>query len=101
MPGGCTTEAGRFKALPTLQCYDLVAGRWDTGCVPMAEARSIHGVAGLHGEVWAVGGAWWDADQIIHARASVEVYSPQLNTWRAGVPLPLTLVHGTCVVVQC
>ena len=90
-----------MNVLPTLQCYDLVAGRWDTGCLPMAQARFSHGVAALHGEIWGVGGGWWDADQIFHALASVEVYSPQLNNWRVGVPLPLTLVHGTCVVVQC
>ena len=101
VPGGGTREAGRVTALPTLQCYDLVAGRWDTGCAPMAEARADHGVATSEGEVWAVGGAWRDAEQTLHARASVEVYSPQLNTWRAGVPLPLARYHGTSVVVQC
>ena len=73
MPGGCTTEAGRFKALPTLQCYDLVAGRWDTGCVPMTQARSYLGVAALHGEIWAEGGGWWDAREGLHALASVEM----------------------------
>ena len=101
VPGGETTVAGRLTSLPTLQCYDLVAGRWDTGCAPMAEARAWHGVVTLNGEVWAVGGAWLDADHTLHARASVEVYSPQLNTWRAGVPLPLAWNYSTCVVVQC
>ena len=31
--------------------------------------------------------------------ASVEVYSPRLNTWRAGVPLAHTWFDGACVVV--
>ena len=58
-------------------------------------------MAALHGEIWAVGGRWRDAEQTLHSLSSVEVYSPQLNNWRVGVPLPLTLVHDTCVVVQC
>ena len=78
----------------SLQCYDMAAGRWDTSCAPMAEARHSHGVATLHGEVWAVGG-FVDGDL-----ASVEVYSPRLNTWRAGVLLPHSCYDGTCVVVQ-
>ena len=90
-----------MNVLPTLQCYDLVAGRWDTGCAPMAEARNAHGVAVLHGEVWVLGGVCRDADQNLHSLSSVEVYSPQPNTWRAGVPLPHTWYYGTCVVVQC
>ena len=99
MPGGCTTEAGRFKALPTLQCYDLVAGRWDTGCAPLAQAqaRIDHGVAAMHGEVWVVGGEDDDHD----ALASVVVYSPRLNTWREAVSLPYPCFDCTCVVVQC
>ena len=65
----------------------------------MAEDRRAHGVAALHGEVWAVGGG----DLGGFGLASVEVYSPQLNTWREGVPLPngCGCYDGTCVVVQC
>ena len=67
----------------------------------MAQARSAYGAAALHGELWAVGGgAWEDADQSFHGIASVEVYSPRLNTWRAGVPLPHTCFNCTCVAVQ-
>ena len=40
VPGGGTREAGRLTAQPTLQSYDLVAGRWDTGYAPMAQARN-------------------------------------------------------------
>ena len=67
----------------------------------MAQARYLHGVAALHGEIWAVGGRWRDAEQTLHSLSSVEVYSPQLNTWPAGVPLPHACYCGTCVVVQC
>ena len=55
-------------------------------------------MAALNGEVWSVGGAWSEAGQ---TRTTVEVYSPRLNTWRVGVPLPLARVCGSCVVVQC
>ena len=79
----------------TLHCYDVAAGRWDTSCTPMAEARLDHGVATLNGEVWAVGGEGSDGD----ALASVEM--PRLNTWRAGVPLPHGRLRAACVVVQC
>ena len=48
-----------------------------------------------------MGGACKDADQTHHSLTSVEVYSPQLNTWRAGAPLPHAWFCGTCVVVQC
>ena len=87
---------------PILQCYDLVAGRWDTGCAPMGQARYSHAVAALHGEVWAVGGEWWDGDMHMPCPtlACVEVYSPQLNTWRPGVPLPQPCRRGSCGVVQ-
>ena len=94
VPGGST---GRdLNSAPTiLQCYDLVAGRWDASCVPMAQARTSHGVAALHGEVWVVGGE----HHVI--MASVDVYSPRLNTWRSGVSLPHMWSHGACTVVQC
>ena len=99
--GGATDEAGRATAQTFLQSYDLVAGRWDTSCVPMAQARMAHAVAALHGEVWALGGQWWGADQSYHRLASVEVYSPQLITWRSGVSLPHVWQGGACAVVQC
>ena len=96
IPGG---RARRTWTLPTLQCYDLVAGRWDTGCAPLAQAqaRIDHGVAAMHGEVWVVGGEDDDHD----ALASVVVYSPRLNTWRLGVSLPQAWSSGACAVVQC
>ena len=97
VPGGGAGAALEPWALPILQCYDLVAGRWDMNCAPMAWARSAHGVAALHGEVWAVGGK----DDDVNYMASVEVYSPRLNTWRSGVSLPREWCHGACAVVQC
>ena len=45
-------------------------------------------------------GPWGQNDAPI-AAASVEAYSPQLNTWRAGIPLPHATALGRCVVVQC
>ena len=92
-------------SLPILQCYDMAAGRWDTSCVPMAQARTDHGVAALHGEVWAVGGTLWgeyvDDGQTGRETAEVEVYSPGLNTWRSGVSLPQAWSGGACALVQC
>ena len=48
-----------MTALPTVQCY----GRWDSG--------GGGGVAALHGELWAVGGRWKDADRTLRALASM------------------------------
>ena len=96
VPGGVGGAATAAAAVSSLQCYDMAAGRWDTSCASMVEARHSHGVAALHGEVWAVGGQV-DDELVL---ASVELYSPRLNTWRAGVPLPLSCYDGTCVVVQ-
>ena len=93
--GRMYVSGGPRVAVSSLQCYDVAAGRWDTGCASMAEARDSHGVAALHGEVWAVGGGGGNA-----GLASVEVYSPRLNIWRAGVPLPHQCFDCTCVVVQ-
>ena len=93
VPGGIPAAGRTVSSL--LQCYDMAAGRWDTSCAPLAEARHSHGVAALHGEVLAVGG--WNGDSV--GLASVEVYSPRLNTWRAGVPLAHTWFDGACVVV--
>ena len=95
VPGGFSRETGK---LSTLQCYDIAAGCWGSaGCAPMSEVRSSHGVAAVHGEVWAVGGWREDCAPI----ASVEVYSPQLNTWWVGIPLPHATAQGGCAVVQC
>ena len=102
MPAGCSGGVVGTSVLPSVLCYDLVAGRWDMSCAPMAEARACHGVAALHGEVWAVGGEWWDADLTRDlVLTSVEVHCPRLNTWRPGVPLPHTWSCGACTVVQC
>ena len=63
----------------------------------MAGGRGGHGVAALSGEVWAV----WGLRSGGRIGATVEVYSPRLNTWRAGVPLPHGRLRAACVVVQC
>ena len=99
VPGGTREDHPEHVALPSLQCYDMVAGRWDTGCAPMAEARWGLGVAAMHGEVWAVGGC--PSGFGVETFTAVEVYSPWLNTWRAGVPLPHAWSWGQCVGVQC
>ena len=99
VPGGLTATASR---LPTLQCYDMVAGRWVSDCAPMAVARDRHGVAALQGELWVVGG--WSrvvGGGAASLTASVEVYNPRLNTWHLGVPLPHACADAGCVVVQC
>ena len=56
-----------------------------------------HGVSALQGEVWAVGGRS-EGDGYL---AAVEVHSPQLNTWRAGVALPRACMDCKCVAAQC
>ena len=96
---GMWTRAGAM--IPTLQCYDMAAGRWDTCCAPMMEARQVHGVAAVHGEVWVVGGLTVAMPYDFKTLASVEVYSPRLNTWRAGVPLPHATMRASCVVLPC
>ena len=63
----------------------------------MAGGRGGHGVAALSGEVWAV----WGLRSGGRIGATVEVYSPRLNTWRAGVPLPSSWYCGACAVVLC
>ena len=54
-----------MRCCPAVLC-DL-AGRWDMSCVPMTLARKAHGVAAVHGEVWAVGGYWWDWWDVDHS----------------------------------
>ena len=39
VPGGWTDYRDVVHACTLLQCYDVVAGRWDTGCAAMAVAR--------------------------------------------------------------
>lgn len=102
VPGGVTglprVDTKQRSHLATLQCYDLVAGRWDPCCTPMmGGGRASHGAAALHGEVWAVGGSSGTRATL----ASVEVYSPQLNSWRPGRPLPQAASYCTCAVLQC
>ena len=100
VPGGYTLQSMQMEEeeddAPIVQCYNLVAGRWDTSCAHMELDRSFHAVAALHGEVWAVGGRDLDG----FALFPVEVYNPRLNTWRSGVSLPHSWSGGACVVVQ-
>ena len=50
-------------------------------------------------QVWAVGG--WSRTGLEPIKlAEVEVYNPQVNMWRPGVPLPRPCVDGACTVVQ-
>ena len=93
VPGGRSPP----RDVASLHCYDLDAGRWDTCCAPMSVIRLGHGVAALQGEVWALGGQ----AGIFTALASVEVYSPRLNSWRAGEALPHSWYDGACSMVQC
>ena len=65
VPGGLTGVPGHpcwhQAGLHSMQCFDMAAGRWDTGCMPMALPRSGHGVATFHGEVrWRW---WWAGSQ--------------------------------------
>ena len=93
VPGGASSS---------LQCYDMAAGRWDTSCAPMSVARCFHSVAALQGEVWALGGMNnHDGVAVGSPLASVEVYSPRLNSWRAGEALPYSWYYGACSLVQC
>ena len=98
VPGGSTGVFWRVTTVTTLQCYDMAAGRWDTGCAAMLEASRSHVVAAVRGELWTVGGRSASTNQ---ALAAVEVYSPWLNAWRMGVPLPHAWCGGACAVVQC
>ena len=100
--GRLYVPGGRSSDPSILQCYDVAAGRWDTNCPPMVEARASPGVGALRGEVWAVGGEYDRSgfDDYV-GLASVEVYSPRLNTWREAVSLPYPCFDCTCVVVQC
>lgn len=99
VPGGRMGEARVFMRLACLQCYDVVAGRWDTGCAPMAAARCSSGVAAMGGEVWAVGG-YCDSGEAGAFLSSVERYSPGSNSWSPGVPLPIACGSGCCMVVE-
>ena len=96
---GGVLDDGEFKRMAGLQCYDVVAGRWDTGCAPMAAARCSSGVAAMGGEVWAVGG-YCDSGEAGAFLSSVERYSPGSNSWSPGVPLPIACGSGCCVVVE-
>lgn len=96
VPGGQADLDGA-ETVSVVQCYDVAAGCWDTGCAPLSVPRSCHCVAVMHGEVWAVGGEG-EPDEVLD---SVEVFSPQANTWRAGVPLPSAAYYGACAVLQC
>ena len=106
VPGGRAGSSIEEGRLACLQCYDVVAGRWDTGCAPMAAARCNAGVAaavgsGGGGEVWAVGG-YGDLDLGEDGvfLSSVERYSPGSNSWSPGFPLPVACGSGCCVVVE-
>ena len=96
--------AGAYmRCQSTTQCYDVVAGKWDveSGVAAMREGRVSPSVAALYGEVWAVGGITNQPAATCHGLTSVEVYSPRLNTWRQGIPLPNACgCHNTCVVLQ-
>ena len=68
-------------ASSSLQCYDMAAGRWDTSCAPMSVARYSHGVAALHGEVWALGGGGRNGVCSTNLRGGVQPMAQQLAAW--------------------
>ena len=72
VPGGASSS---------LQCYDMAAGRWDTSCAPMSVARYSHGVAALHGEVWALGGGGRNGVCSTNLRGGVQPMAQQLAAW--------------------
>lgn len=70
---GGVLDDGEFKRMAGLQCYDVVAGRWD-------------GMAALGWKVWAVGGRCESPNGLLMMgeQASVEVYCPLVNRWTEG-----------------
>nr|XP_006821508.1 PREDICTED: ring canal kelch protein-like [Saccoglossus kowalevskii] len=70
--------------------YDLFEKKW-LSRAPMAFSRTHFRLAVLDGLIYAVGGVGPDG-----VLSSVEVYSPQTNSWRFVAPLPNT-IKGHCV----
>ncbi|XP_077993440.1 kelch repeat and BTB domain-containing protein 8-like [Glandiceps talaboti] len=71
--------------------YDLFEKKW-LSRAPMSYARTHFRLVAIDGLIYAVGGM--GADGVL---SSVEVYTPQTNSWRLIAPLPHAL-RGHCVV---
>ncbi|XP_062248442.1 kelch repeat and BTB domain-containing protein 12-like isoform X1 [Platichthys flesus] len=74
--------------------FDPSKDRW-TECSRMKYSRYRCGTAVLNGEIYVLGGIGCDGADRGQSRcclSSVEIYSPDTDTWRAGPTLPTTLL---------
>ncbi|CAH1239521.1 IPP [Branchiostoma lanceolatum] len=76
------------------ECYDSFSQRWSF-LPPLNYCRSGHGIAVLHGKVYAVGG---ESDSLIYD--NVECFDPAVNRWTI-LPSVMTVPRcglGVCVL---
>ncbi len=92
--GGATADWGYPAAqhlFDELWVYDPRIDVWRVvGHMPFP--RCYNGIAALNGEIWNVGGAILQADEVSGHRPrlpidDVDIYNPSTNTWRSGPPL--------------
>ena len=74
--------AGGFRdGRATAECWLLVGRRWRP-IAPLTSPRRLACSAVIENELWVIGGLGGDNQ----GRATVEIYNPQTDTWRIGLP---------------
>lgn len=96
--GGWNYSNTASNSVATHDVYDPVAGTWSSAA-PLATRRNAAAAAVLDGKLYVIGGrapGIRATDQT--SLASVEVYDPATDTWRAGPDLPAARSGAAAVV---
>lgn len=97
--GGWNYSNTASNSVATHDVYDPVTGTWSSAA-PLATRRNAAAAAVLDGKLYVIGGrapGIRATDQ--SSLASVEVYDPATDTWRAGPDLPAARSGAAAVVV--
>ena len=89
-PSPTATNTASPPAEPQLR-----TGQWLT-LAQLPAPRQETAVIALDGEIWVLGG-FVASGQIV---ATIEVYDPETDSWRAGPDLPLAMHHANVAVVD-
>lgn len=85
--GGGTGKTFSDPALTTVQAYDPQTNTWENRA-PLPEGRHAAASAVVDSKIYVIGGG--DSGDLngSNLRASVAIYDPRTNLWRAGADMP-------------
>ena len=99
--GGGIEGSPGWSSTASVELFDPVKGVWTIGS-PMSVPRARHTATILPGgDVLVVGGATTFHGDVGSVTASVEIYSPRTNSWRAAAPMSIPrYVHQAALLAD-